>query len=41
VTTAAGLRFGLGLWPEHPLADAARLAALAEAHGFEGVWVPD
>jgi 5,10-methylenetetrahydromethanopterin reductase len=41
VTTPRGLRFGLGLWPEHPLAEAARLAALAEAHGFEGVWVPD
>jgi 5,10-methylenetetrahydromethanopterin reductase len=41
VTTPGGLRFGLGLWPEHPLADAARLAALAETHGFEGVWVPD
>jgi 5,10-methylenetetrahydromethanopterin reductase len=38
---SAGLRFGLGLWPNHPPAEAARLAALAERCGFEGIWVPD
>ena len=37
----ASLSFGLGLWPNHPPAEAARLAAIAEAHGFEGIWVPD
>jgi 5,10-methylenetetrahydromethanopterin reductase len=35
------MRFGLGLWPNHHPAEAARLAALAEDHGFEGIWVPD
>ncbi|HZS33616.1 MAG TPA: LLM class flavin-dependent oxidoreductase [Methylomirabilota bacterium] len=35
------MAFGLGLWPDHPAPRAARLAALAEAHGFEGIWVPD
>jgi 5,10-methylenetetrahydromethanopterin reductase len=35
------MRFGLGLWPDHPVTEAAQLAALAEAHGFEGIWVPD
>ena len=35
------LAFGLGLWPNHPPAEAARLAAFAERHGFEGIWVPD
>jgi 5,10-methylenetetrahydromethanopterin reductase len=35
------VRFGLGLWPEHPPAESAQLAALAERHGFEGIWVPD
>jgi 5,10-methylenetetrahydromethanopterin reductase len=34
-------RFGLGLWPSHPPAEAARLAAVAEGLGFEGIWVPD
>ena len=37
----AGLSFGLGLWPNHPPAEAARLAAFAETQGFEGIWVPD
>jgi 5,10-methylenetetrahydromethanopterin reductase len=35
------MRFGLGLMPAAPPAESARLAALAEAVGFDAVWVPD
>lgn len=35
------MRFGLGLMPLHPPAESGRLAALAEAAGFDAIWVPD
>lgn len=35
------MRFGLGLFPDHPPAEVARLAALAETSGFDSVLVPD
>jgi 5,10-methylenetetrahydromethanopterin reductase len=35
------MRFGLGLWPRQAPAESGRLAAVAEAAGFDAVWVPD